>query len=305
MGVAYLLGGLVDVDREKSYHWFSRAALNAHDDAAFRCGYLISTGHIDKEGRDAHFWYNLAATNGSAAALVALGNLWTFDKLASQNWLHRFLPSKDMSDAAVQAFNYYDQACTKEYLAAFYFKGMHYLKGWGVVRSKELAVATLEEGVLLRDADCAFLLAKVHGEKSENFLSYCERAADWGHAQAQYTLGKLLLKQGSHKPAVSWMRRAAMQKHPDALLAMSKLFYYGTGVNREMSDAYIWARRAVDCGVKAQPWLAFLYRRLTTAEQTYVASPQAQKGDAEFYKLSKTLFGETVLPMAAPEPKNG
>lgn len=301
MGVAYLLGGLVDVDRDKAYHWFSRAALNKHDDAAFRCGYLISTGHVDKEGRDARYWYTLAAQNGSDAAMVALGNLWTFSKLSTESWVHRFISIQDQSEAAKEAFQHYEKACLKEYPAAFYFKAMHQLKGWGTPKSKSDAIVTLEGGLQLKDGDCAFLLAKIEGPKGDMYMNYCERAADWGHSQAQFTLAKLLFKRGADKPAVSWMRRSAMQRHPDALLAMSKMFYYGTGVTRDVSDAYIWARRAVDSGVKAKPWLAFLYRRLDEDQKLYVASPKAQKGDTEFYNISRTLFGQSVLPMGAPD----
>lgn len=301
MGVAYLLGGLVDVDRDKAFHWFSRAALNKHADAAFRCGYLISTGHTDKEGRDAKYWFTIAAENGSEAGLVALGNLWTFDKLATQSWIHRYLPSQDQSPEAVEALNNYVKACAKEYPAAFYFQGLHLLKGWGAPRSKEKAQAILEEGITLRDADCAFLMAKIVGPKNDMYMNYCERAADWGHAQAQYTLANILFKRGATKPAVSWMRRSAMQRHPESLIAMSKMFYYGTGVTRDLSDAYIWARRAVESGVRAKPWLAFLYRRLDEDQKLYVASAKAQKGDSEFYNISRTLFGESVLPMGAPD----
>jgi TPR repeat protein len=296
MGVAHLIGGVVDVDRKKAFHWFSLAAQQQHADAAFRCGYILSVSNDSASGEALH-WYTVAANNGSAAGMVALGNLWTFEKLKLQSWLDRIIHRPDNSQAALTAFAWYKKAADKEYATAFYFLALHTLKGWGAPRSSLQAGKYLKAGMEENDADCAYLLAEVKGRRDPEFWDYCERAADLGHSQAQYRLGvSLLRKRHTIDQGVAWLRRASMQQHPKAMLAMSTAYEKGTGVVADLVSAYVWAKRASAAGLNAEARMALLLSRMSDDQRTSIASEAAGRDDLEFFRLSQTLFGAEYVP---------
>ena len=51
-----------------------------------------------------------------------------------------------------------------------------------------------------------------------------------GHADSQTKLGIIYIKQKNYSEAITWLRRAALQDHPQALFQMAKVYYLGTGV---------------------------------------------------------------------------
>lgn len=296
MGVAYLIGGVVDVDRKKAFHWFSLAAQQRHADAAFRCGYILSVGEASAPEESRH-WYSIAAENGSPAGMVALGNLWTFPKLRSQTWLDRIMPRPENTSAALYAHDMYVKAAAKEYATAFYFLGMHALKGWGTPRSAAQACVYLKQGMEAKDADCAYLLAEIKGRRDPEFWEYCERAADLGHPQAQHRLGSVLLqKSNTVEQGITWLRRAAMQQQPKSMLAMSVAYEKGTGVVADLVSAYVWAKRATAAGINAEPRMAMLLPRMNDEQQAFITSEAAGRDDLEFFRLSQTLFGAEYTP---------
>ncbi len=55
-------------------------------------------------------------------------------------------------------------------------------------------------------------------------------AAKNGHADSQAKLGIIYIKQKNYSEAITWLRRAALQDHPQALFQMAKVYDLGTGV---------------------------------------------------------------------------
>ncbi len=51
-----------------------------------------------------------------------------------------------------------------------------------------------------------------------------------GHADSQTKLGMIYIKQKNYSEAITWLRRAALQDHPQALFQMAKVYDLGTGV---------------------------------------------------------------------------
>lgn len=78
------------------------------------------------------------------------------------------------------------------------------------------------------------------------------RAAEKGHAVAQYNLGIMTyLGQGvdqDYRQAAEWFRRAGEQDHAAAQYNLGFLYYEGRGVERDNLQAYMWIDRAASLG---------------------------------------------------------
>jgi len=78
------------------------------------------------------------------------------------------------------------------------------------------------------------------------------RAAEKGHAVAQYNLGIMTyLGQGvdqDYRQAAEWFRRAGEQDHAAAQYNLGFLYYEGKGVERDNLQAYMWIDRAASLG---------------------------------------------------------
>ena len=97
-----------------------------------------------------------------------------------------------------------------------------------------------------------------------------KKAADQGHAEAQYSLGKAYYEfhgaSGVPKndlQAALWYRRAADQGHVGAQTSLGVLYYNGEGVPQDYDQATLWLQKAADQGdAVAQMWLKRLKERI-------------------------------------------
>jgi TPR repeat protein len=62
-----------------------------------------------------------------------------------------------------------------------------------------------------------------------------------------YAAGEYGLK-GGHKEAAKWLRRAAMQGHPNAEFSLGIAYAEGRGVERDPQQSLGWLRRAAEHG---------------------------------------------------------
>lgn len=99
-----------------------------------------------------------------------------------------------------------------------------------------------------------------------------------GDADAQASLG-WEYEDSDPKEALRWYRRAAEQGHADAQFALGLMYYEGRGVQENHAEAAIWLHQAVENGSTIALYnLAFQYqygegvpKDLTKAEELYVA----------------------------------
>jgi uncharacterized protein len=78
-----------------------------------------------------------------------------------------------------------------------------------------------------------------------------QRAANSGHLDAETTLGLLLFENGSHTEGLKWLRRAADQGEPRALLVYGTALYNGDGVPQDKELGYAFISRAAGQGLAA------------------------------------------------------
>lgn len=107
------------------------------------------------------------------------------------------------------------------------------------------------------DADAAFNLGQAYrlGRGVPINLAaaqtWFERAARKGHVDAQTTLGLLLFDTGNRTGGIRWLRSAAEQGEPRALLIYGTALFNGDAVARDPVLAYAYVSRAAAQGLAA------------------------------------------------------
>jgi cell division septation protein DedD len=79
--------------------------------------------------------------------------------------------------------------------------------------------------------------------------SWFEKAANAGHLDAETTLGLLLFQNGDQVAGLKWLRRAAEEGEPRALLVYGTALYNGDGVTQDRLLGYAYVSRAADQGL--------------------------------------------------------
>lgn len=79
--------------------------------------------------------------------------------------------------------------------------------------------------------------------------TWFERAANAGHLDAQTTLGLLLFQNGDQQQGLKWLRRAADQGEPRALLVYGTALYNGDAVPQDRLLGYAFVSRAAQQGL--------------------------------------------------------
>ena len=102
--------------------------------------------------------------------------------------------------------------------------------------------------------------------------SWFERAADAGHLDAETTLGLLLFQNGQQAEGLKWLRRAAVEGEPRALLVYGTALYNGDGVTQDRLLGYAYVSRAAAQGLApAKDTLAQLDALLSPADRRKAA----------------------------------
>jgi TPR repeat protein len=107
------------------------------------------------------------------------------------------------------------------------------------------------------DADAAFNLGQAYrlGRGVPTNLgaaqTWFERAADKGHLDAQATLGLLLFQNGNQAEGLKWLKAAAEQGEPRALLVYGTALFNGDTVTQDPILGYAYISRAAAQGLSA------------------------------------------------------
>jgi cell division septation protein DedD len=136
--------------------------------------------------------------------------------------------------------------------------------------------------------------------------AWFERAAAQGHVDAATTLGLLLFQTGDQAAGLKWLKVAAEQDEPRALLVYGTALYNGDAVTQDPVLGYAYVRRAAAQGLAPA--------KETLAQLDSIMSAQDRKiGAAMAESLGKNAgtanFGGAKAPQAAkakpPKPKSG
>src|SRR3954452_18213912 len=124
------------------------------------------------------------------------------------------------------------------------------------------------------DADAQFNLGQAYrlGRGVPLDLSaakiWFERAARNGHLDAETTLGLLTFQNGDRAQGLKWLKAAADQGEPRALLVYGTALFNGDGVAQDRVLAYAYVSRAAAQGLEpARDTLAQLDQLMSTADR--------------------------------------
>lgn len=146
------------------------------------------------------------------------------------------------------------------------------------------------------DADAEFNLGQAYrlGRGAPTNLAaaktWFERAANQGHVDAETTLGLLLFQNGDQPEGLNWLKKAAQQGEPRALLVYGTALVNGDSVTQDPVLGYAYVSRAAAQGLEpARQTLAQLDQLLPIADR---------KRGAE---IASQLSKSAPAPVSAPE----
>lgn len=146
------------------------------------------------------------------------------------------------------------------------------------------------------DADAEFNLGQAYrlGRGVATNLAaaktWFERSASQGHIDAETTLGLLLFQNGDQVEGLNWLKKAAQQGEPRALLVYGTALVNGDGVTQDPVLGYAYVSRAAGEGLEpAKQTLAQLDQLLPIADR--------KRG----LELASQLSKAAPAPASAPE----
>lgn len=74
------------------------------------------------------------------------------------------------------------------------------------------------------------------------------KASELGCIQSMYNLGVLLQKSGTTDEVIKLYETAAKQGHEMAQYSLATIYYYGTGVSKDIAKAWYWTEKAINFG---------------------------------------------------------
>ena len=133
------------------------------------------------------------------------------------------------------------------------------------------------------DADAQYNLAQAYrigrGTQPNAVESrkWFELAAKQGQVDAQTALGLLLIQTADRAEALQWLKLAAEQNEPRALLVYGAALYKGDGVPRDPKLGYDYVSKAAGLGLKpAKDTLAQMDALNAAQQQTAIATTPAE-----------------------------
>ena len=141
------------------------------------------------------------------------------------------------------------------------------------------------------DADAQFNLALLyyHGVGTPHDNRYAiywyKKAAEQGHVQAQYELGRLYLFSGDdevpqdYKQSVYWHTKAAEQGHILAQYKLGHMYEYGDEGPQDYKQAFFWYTKAAELG-----------HYFAKKDRDKMLEKMSQNQIEEVQKLSKELY---------------
>ncbi len=199
----------------------------------------------NKDYQKAFREYKAAAEAGQAEAQFDLGVLYA----------QGFGVRRDLNEAA----RWYRQAAEQGNAEAEFALGQMYSRGWGTPRDETDALRWFQ---MANDpnsdgppTDWAVLDGYGVQQDQKQAAYWYQQAAEHGHAEAEYNLGRLYATgQGvprDQEEAMRWIRAAATQGYAPALARFGTRYANGDGIAQDHRLAYFWLTLAVLHGDKS------------------------------------------------------
>jgi TPR repeat protein len=253
LGLMYYDGLDADQDLEAAFKWFSIAAGQGHDTAQYYLGEIYDQGQVVPRDFPAALQnFTRAAKSGSAAAQSRLGQIYQ--------------SGKDVETDLSKAQTYFEQASEQGNVEAMFglaqiYEEFERISYGGMQEGRpltDLAINMYRRAAEYGHAEAQYVLGRNYDYARGVARDYAE-ARDWyemaarqGHAAAQTDLGLLYeLGQGGKadpQEAVRWYRRSAEQGYARGQYNLATMYDYGIGIGEDFEAASKWYKRAADQG---------------------------------------------------------
>jgi uncharacterized protein len=263
LGIAYIEGNLgLSPSRESAIDWLSKASDSDDAVAQFNLGLLFEKGPKEDQKKSMAL-FEQAASQGHLNAKVRLarhlrGDFKTMERAGE---LVREVLAVDS-----QTISEWQRLDTAHKSEAKYGVGLSFSKGFGLYEGNE-----------------------------DQAIPYFQSAADEGHAEAAYELGRIYESYKSDVDvAFQWYLKGAEGGYVSAQTRVAWLFSQGKGTEKDASKAEMYYRRAADQGYWEGQWNlanALFEKGSNSWEEAYRYFEMAAKGGPmRLESLAATAF---------------
>ncbi|WP_312279480.1 MobP3 family relaxase [Oscillibacter sp.] len=251
IGKMHAAGLGTEQDYGKAASWFQEAVDKNHKYAQYSLGCLYYRGQgVSQDSAQALRLYTLSADQGNPYADYELAKMYRDGVGTPVN----STASDQHFKAAFSGFYRLEKDSHDDKLQ--YRLGQMFYTGTGTEKDVQAAVSYLEKSAQLGNANAQYLLGKVCLETGignpEQAVAWMVKAAEAGNAGAQYALGKLY-RDGTHvekdiSKAVAMFTAAAEQKNEYAAYQLGRLYLAGTDIPKNVPEAVKWFTLSSDLG---------------------------------------------------------
>ncbi|WP_418319355.1 tetratricopeptide repeat protein [Piscinibacter sakaiensis] len=288
--------GTSSEDRQQAHYWWQRAAEQGSAEAQYKLGRACATGDgADRNPLQSLAWHMRAAEQGHPHALMAVHELLTNGASAAADACLREAAERGQAQAQFmmgqrlaagaesgrchqQARDWLERAALQGHAEAQCALGSWHAQGRGptpdfvgtegmddwvaaghgpapdFVVAREWFEKAAEQG----HARAQWLLGNLYASGADGVardakkaMLWCQKAAAAGFAPAQATLGTLFAQAKRTDRAIPWWTKAAVQGDAEAQFNLGNAYRCGSGVEADLRTAFLLMMKAAVAGVAA------------------------------------------------------
>jgi len=162
-----------------------------------------------------------------------------------------------------QGVAWFQKAAEQGHTEAQYELGSCYYNGLGFEKNNTQAIFWLKKATGQGHKEAEKLALQIKQEEAQRQKEEQMRnAAVQGDSQAQFDWGDLLCKKNDYEQGVSWFQKAAEQGHAEAQYKLGFSYYNGIGIKKDFDQTIYWAKKASEQGHKEAKKLALQVEEL-------------------------------------------
>jgi TPR repeat protein len=152
------------------------------------------------------------------------------------------------------------------------------MRGYARSRKESAICGEAQRGDLQAMVDCGEMLSGDYSNRDRDDkwarkaqgLALLHRAAERGHAEAQYEMGREAEEQKEYVEAFRWYLKSATQGYPDAKSSVAFAYWLGQGTEEDLEEARRWFYEAAyDGDAMAAESLGDIFRKSKTPWVSY------------------------------------
>lgn len=242
----YRCGDGTEVNLQKAFHWYGKAAGKGHARAQYKYSEMYREGEgVEQNSEKAFYWCEKAARQNDVVSMLQCGIMCDegdgteINKEKALYWYEKVAELE--GDPVVEA------AC-----------GNRYDNGIGTKKDEEKALYWYEKAAQHGDVDSRFQCGRRYSKgigvsvDKEKALYWYERAAEQGDSAAQFNTGLYYAKgtgtEVNEEKAFYWYEKAAQQGHVKAQYQCGERYRRGSGTEKDVGKAVDWLQKAAEQG---------------------------------------------------------